>query len=449
MKTFIAVTTKDREEITKECIRNLRKAFPSDFIKIYDDCTSEYDINDLKPYCDALHINQKPQNIHLNRYEQLKDYHDNYMPSTKYDKFYFTDNDAYHDLDTQLLAGDLPHSYYNTKAHESNHIKIAESLIYSKHLPGISILINNEQVKKLIEASSTPWPINNTSWDYFLSDILGNKNTIEFNSEVEHYGAFGIHNQDFYRDVAQNPTPFLKHSRLPLLSYFETGLPIFSIVHATARPLKGIETKKKWLDLAEFPETVQYIFSAEEEIEDHYSVVCKEEGCAPAWNYGAKYAIGHYIICPPDDVAPIKYWDSIIRARMPDWNKPTILATSDGIRKDRLLTLPILTRAYLDQEGLFHEGFKSVFCDNYFTEKAYHKNKVIEARDLFFQHEHYSIGACAEDAVYKKGNSAQRYTEGKALYELLMEQLKSDKFLGDKEIDHCGYQRKTKENIKL
>ncbi len=202
-----------------------------------------------------------------------------------------------------------------------------------------------------------------------------------------------------------------------------------SIVHATrGRPDQALAARELWLSRAETPAQVEHIFCLDGD--DATSTLLRGfrhsntpgigGGCVAAWNAGAKVATGKILIQMSDDWIPPVGWDKAILDRIGNWAAPSVLAVSDAHRTDRLLCMAILTRArYIDQGFLLHPEFKSVFSDDYFTEKAYQDNVVIEARDLIFFHNNPFFTSAPADKTFAESNSPERYKEGQEILERL------------------------------
>lgn len=201
-----------------------------------------------------------------------------------------------------------------------------------------------------------------------------------------------------------------------------------SLIHATrGRPAKAKKCQSNWLALADRPFGIEIITVVDaDDVESRKElpeaiVVEPGGGCARAWNEGAKASTGHILIQLSDDWMPPKGWDTIISQRIGDFNKPAILAISDGHRKDRLLCMAIMTRArYLEQGYMFHPRFLSVYSDDFFTEMAYREpGLVIEAKDIVIEHQHPGHGFGKVDTVMAISNSKDRYRHGKETLEML------------------------------
>jgi hypothetical protein len=104
-----------------------------------------------------------------------------------------------------------------------------------------------------------------------------------------------------------------------------------------------------------------------------------------------------------------------------------VLAVNDALKNDRLIRHAILTRRYFQQLGyLFHPSYASMYSDHEFTDVAYARQAVVEARDLRFEHRHPRLGpgglAPVEagrhllDRVGRVHESPSRYRHGRANY---------------------------------
>jgi len=206
------------------------------------------------------------------------------------------------------------------------------------------------------------------------------------------------------------------------------GGPRIALLHATrGRAVQASRARKAWLDLAERPEQVEHIFVFDADDKEseplsrmHHLRIEPGGGCVAAWNHALWATAAPVVVQLSDDWVPTPYWDSEILKRIGDVNQPAVLAISDGLRNDQLLCMAIATRAYCAQDGfLFHPQFTGVYSDNYFTNCAYARGQVIEARDLVFTHDHPAGGKKPSDATYEAQNAPARYAEGERVMKWL------------------------------
>ena len=181
-----------------------------------------------------------------------------------------------------------------------------------------------------------------------------------------------------------------------------------------------------------------------------YIVVKNPRGCVKAWTEAAAASTGNILVQLSDDWMPCYNWDQLIADALPDATKPAVLSVSDSQRNeqgDALLCMAICTRARYEQQRdaigirwetvgdgpikneelikgehyLFAPEYFGVYSDNEFTHRAYRDGVVIDGRkQIIFQHNHpcFEGKAFTEmDATYQRQNSAERYAEGKALFE--------------------------------
>lgn len=108
-----------------------------------------------------------------------------------------------------------------------------------------------------------------------------------------------------------------------------------------------------------------------------------------------------------DDMYPIiNGFDNILRINFmqyfPDFDG--VLWFNDGYKKSELNTLCILGKKYYDRFGyIYHPSYKSLYCDNEFTEVAKQLNKQKYFSDVIIEHKHYSNGDNSQyyDELYK------------------------------------------------
>jgi FkbM family methyltransferase len=209
--------------------------------------------------------------------------------------------------------------------------------------------------------------------------------------------------------------------------------PKFSLIHATrGRPKQMMECRERWFSSAKHPEAIEHIFiiddddiaEVKEAVESHWHITLPAGGgCVAAWNAGAKHSQGEILIQLSDDWIPPMHWDELILERLGSKAAgEAVLAVSDGIdrgggEQTKCMCMAIMTRArYLHQGHMFFSGYKSVYSDNEFSDRAEADGVVVDARDLIFRHMHPVNGTAAMDATYKAQNAPERYREGEATY---------------------------------
>lgn len=222
--------------------------------------------------------------------------------------------------------------------------------------------------------------------------------------------------------------------------------PTCSLLHATrGRPEKCIATMRLWAERAANPGAIEYIISYEKDdtaTEAHLDAILPSAempwfdggvvairgnfgGSAPAWDAAYRASSGALLVQVSDDFECPADWDIALLNRLPaQWEQEKIVvAVSDALRRDRLQTMAVCTRAYADYRGEFmHKGYQSMFADNEYTARAYigasnGECSVIEARDLVFTHRHH----CAhpevpDDDTYRHQNSKEAYEKGRELF---------------------------------
>jgi hypothetical protein len=201
----------------------------------------------------------------------------------------------------------------------------------------------------------------------------------------------------------------------------QQGAPAVTMVHATRRPREAIACEMRWRHVASDAGAVEWLYAIDEDDAESvrvmralglpHVVVPPGGGPVRAWNAGAAAARGGILVAMSDDWHPVLYWDALIRDRLPDPSTPAVLAISDGLRSDRLLCLPILTRARLEQQGeMFGADYWSVYSDDEFSWRAYRDGVVVDARDIRIQH------APVNDATRARSNGERLYHDGLAAF---------------------------------
>lgn len=246
---------------------------------------------------------------------------------------------------------------------------------------------------------------------------------LDWNDREASYGWFG---DEVMQQALRCNDRFADAERLRRAGFEKYGKPRIALLHATrGRFEKAAQARKMWLDLAERPDLIEHIFLMDDDDPEseplrrmHHLTIPAGGGCVAAWNQGIFANESPVFVQMSDDWIPPLRWDEQILARLGDLDKPSVLAVSDGIRTDKLICMAICTRKYLVQDGFFfHPRFKGVFSDNWFTEQAYARGAVIEARDLVFTHEHPLATGKTLDQTYEIQNSTERYAQGRRVLE--------------------------------
>lgn len=193
-----------------------------------------------------------------------------------------------------------------------------------------------------------------------------------------------------------------------------------SLLHATRRPEAAKKCQQLWLGRADNSANIEIITCVDHDDEAGKAafpdaVISNENTVVAAWNKAAEEATGDVLVALDDDWQPAHAWDQIIESYMS--NGADILHIGDKHRKDELICHPIVSKRFYEAMGyLWHPSFKSVYCDNWFTEVAKRWGYVDATKegkvDLGFLHANPSQGYGEEDDVARKSNSKERYEHG-------------------------------------
>lgn len=99
------------------------------------------------------------------------------------------------------------------------------------------------------------------------------------------------------------------------------------------------------------------------------------------------------VVCASDDMIPQVYgWDDEIASAMtkhfPDLDGCTHF--NDGYTNIKLITLSILGRRLYEHFGyIYHPDYKSLYCDNEFTQQVHKIGRVAYIDKVIIKHEHY------------------------------------------------------------
>jgi hypothetical protein len=191
------------------------------------------------------------------------------------------------------------------------------------------------------------------------------------------------------------------------------------------RPQKMLDTFSKYIDMATSPEKISFLVSLDEDdstvtsqlletlMSKHKQckiIIGKSAGKIGAVNRDMEHApVFDILLLASDDMIPVqKGYDEMIRNKMeshyPD--NDGVLFFNDGNQGDKLNTICILGKKYYDRFGyIYHPSYKSLWCDNEFTEVAYSLGKQTYFSDVIIQHEHPEWMNGKSDPLYEKNQT--------------------------------------------
>ena len=180
--------------------------------------------------------------------------------------------------------------------------------------------------------------------------------------------------------------------------------PKISLLHATYRREGGpLEVKASWLEHAERPDLVDYIFAVDA---DDESTLRQTEGHARVvlppvdgwvtpvrkWNAAARMASGDLLMVIADDLFPPERWDTtlaeIIEPLSPARTSFAVKITDSPWEGDGLLRHPVISRAFYQRHGLFLDDYRGVYADNDLTLRAAWRAVILNGILLICEHRH-------------------------------------------------------------
>ena len=189
-----------------------------------------------------------------------------------------------------------------------------------------------------------------------------------------------------------------------------------------SRPKQVIETLRKYVDLANKPELLGIAISSDNDDASMHdlNVDYHLRRLPVAWiqiffgdNKSKIEAVNadmdkitwdwDIVVLVSDDMIPqVKGYDDIIRSKMtPDRDR--IIWVNDGTQGYKLNTLSIMGKTMYDSFGyLYHPSYKSLFCDNEFTDlcKGDLASKCSYIEEILIRHEHPTTGYKEWDTLY-------------------------------------------------
>jgi hypothetical protein len=206
--------------------------------------------------------------------------------------------------------------------------------------------------------------------------------------------------------------------------------PRISLLHATyRRESTPLEVKASWLEHADRPDLVDYIFAMDaddeaaiEQTEGHPRVVNPpSEGWATAvrnWNAAAKMASGDLLMVIADDLFPPQGWDTtlvgIIRPLDPATTAFAVKITDAPLEGDILMRHPVVSRAFYERYGLFSDSYHGVYCDDDLTLRAFWRAVILDGKSLVFDHRHFSYNeSFPRSESHDRINQPREYQHGR------------------------------------
>ena len=225
-------------------------------------------------------------------------------------------------------------------------------------------------------------------------------------------------------------------------------VPMFSILHTSARPDKWRAVYDDWMSKAVHPEDAEYVlcvdprwgFELDPEkystpLDNVHVVVNNLRRCyVDGVNIAAKVSTGRVLIVNADDQFACQNWDEELLREFEHLYPNTIdfvIEVSTGTPDEHargIMVMPILSRARYEQQGfVFYPEYESMFADNDFCQSARQDALVIDARHLVFPHIHplfdehgwktqHSGEPQGWDSAYLAQNRTEAYAIGKEVF---------------------------------
>jgi len=196
-----------------------------------------------------------------------------------------------------------------------------------------------------------------------------------------------------------------------------------------SRHSKAIDVINKYISLATDPENIQIIVSVDEDDNPekysftHPCVTVKigmSNGKIDAINRDMPHhSTFDILLVASDDMIPIvKGYDDVIRTKMHEHfhDRDGVLWFNDGFRKNKLNTLVICGSKYYQRFGyIYYPEYKSLWCDNEFTEVANRLKKQVYFDTIIIKHEHPANDSnIINDNLYLRNN--RYFLRDKQLY---------------------------------
>lgn len=209
-------------------------------------------------------------------------------------------------------------------------------------------------------------------------------------------------------------------------------LPKISLLHAThCRPGGPVPVKRTWLEHANHPDLVEYIFSMDANdpesvtaTDGHSRVVnAPRQGSVTAvrnWNAAAEIATGDLLMVVADDVYPPPGWDASLRQSIGTLDPQSVdfaVKVADGPGRNMLLRHPVISRAFYRRFGLFSDDYRGLYCDNDLTVRAFWHSVILDGRSLELEHRHPTLRVTdGASASHRRMNTVEEQRFGRRVF---------------------------------
>lgn len=121
------------------------------------------------------------------------------------------------------------------------------------------------------------------------------------------------------------------------------------------------------------------------------------------------------LVLGSDDMMPVKegWARRVVELFEEHW--PTLdgaIHLDDGYAHERVNTLTIMGRRLYDQFGyIYHPSYKSVFCDDEYTEVLQAMGRLVYVPEVLIEHRHPAAGKARQDALYLRNDALWKQDE--------------------------------------
>lgn len=124
------------------------------------------------------------------------------------------------------------------------------------------------------------------------------------------------------------------------------------------------------------------------------------------------------LIASDDFVLPVN-WDLLLVKEIekhPELDNDFVVDVFDGYQS-RIMTFPIFSQKYYQRFNyVYYPEYESIYSDTQFTEVAHKLNRVINARNILFEHQHWSFNKRQKDKTDENHSGKSRYEQGEKIF---------------------------------
>ena len=197
-----------------------------------------------------------------------------------------------------------------------------------------------------------------------------------------------------------------------------------------SRPAQAIEVLAKYKAMAGMPVILEVVIDKDDtSITSEVLYRFHQLGCAITYGdhkskieacNGGRVTEWDIVVLASDDMVPVQANWAVRICELFAEHHPHLdgcLHTDDGYAHERVATLSIMGRRYYDLFNyLYHESYKSLFCDDEYGEVARKLGRIVYVPEVLIEHKHPAAGKASLDPLYSAALDSLTFTTESTFY---------------------------------